>query len=197
MYSVCKHKGPIQWDAENQYTGTKFTYKGPIIWAYGDTMHVQKNNPIGTRGTCVYKGPTLWGSMHKQRTNSMSTQCTYRRPMLWNNACSYTYLCTCEGFMSCKKHHLYGKPRPACTERSCYKECFGSNAVREWYRSSVHKPTQKCTQLNGINPVHVTKCGVRVRHHHQTVCHVRECYTIVYRFMYATIQACAQVHKAV
>eukprot|EP00731_Ephydatia_muelleri_P034484 Em0062g7a len=29
MYSVCKHKGPIQLDTENQYTGTKFTYKGP------------------------------------------------------------------------------------------------------------------------------------------------------------------------
>ena len=55
MYSVCKHKGPIQWDTENQYTWTKFMYKGPIVWAYRDTMHVQKNNPIGTRGTCVYK----------------------------------------------------------------------------------------------------------------------------------------------
>ena len=51
--------------------------------------------------------------------------------------------------------------------------------TREWYRSSVHKPTQKCTQLNGIDPVHVTKCGVRVCHHHQTgvlcaTCTVRE-----------------------
>ena len=58
-------------------------YKGPIIWAYGDTMHVQKNNPIGTRGTCVYKGPTLRGSdaqiedqsyehtMHVQSSNPM------------------------------------------------------------------------------------------------------------------------------
>ena len=45
-----------------QYAGTKCTYKGPIIWAYGDTMHVHMNNPIGTRGTCVYKGPTLRGS---------------------------------------------------------------------------------------------------------------------------------------
>ena len=62
MYSVCKHNRPNQWDTEDQYTGTKCTYKGPIIWAYGDTMHVQKNNPIGTRGTCVYKGPTQQGS---------------------------------------------------------------------------------------------------------------------------------------
>ena len=71
----------------DQYTGTKCTYKGPIIWAYGDTMHVQKNNPIGTRGTCVYKGPTLRGSdaqiedqsyehmMHVQSSNPMG-RCT-------------------------------------------------------------------------------------------------------------------------
>ena len=108
MYSVCKHKGPIQWDTEDQYTGTKCTCKGPIIWAYGgDTMHVQKNNPIGTQGTCVYKGPTLLGSdaqiedqsyehtMHVQSSNPMGR---------------YTYVCTCESFMSGTKNHLYGKP---------------------------------------------------------------------------------------
>ena len=85
MYSVCQHKGPIQWNTEDQHTGTKCTYKGPIIWAYGVAMHVQKNNPIsiGTRGTCVYKGPTLRGSdaqiedqsyehtMHVQSSNPM------------------------------------------------------------------------------------------------------------------------------
>ena len=83
MYSVCMHKGPNQWDTEDQYTGTKCTYKGPIILAYGDTMHVQKNNPLGTRGTCVYKEPTLRGSdaqiedqsyehtMHVQSSNPM------------------------------------------------------------------------------------------------------------------------------
>ena len=41
--------------------------------------------------------------------------------------------------MSCRKNHL-------CTKRSCYKECFSNNAgekLREWYRSSAHKPTQK------------------------------------------------------
>ena len=76
--------------------------------------------------------------------------------------------------MSGTKNHLYGKP-------SLHKEeYFGNNAgekLREWYRSSVHKPTQKCTQLNGIDPVHVTKCGVKVCHHHQTglLCTVREC----------------------
>ena len=43
--------------------------------------------------------------------------------------------------------------------------------LREWYRSSVHNPTQKCTQLNGIDPVHVTKCGVKVCHHHYCVPH--------------------------
>ena len=138
----------------------------------------------------------------------MSTRCTYSRPILWDAACSYTYLCTCEISMSGTKNHLYGNL--ACTKRSCYKECFGNNAgeqLREWYRSSVHKPTQKCTQLNGIDPVHVTKCGVKVCHHHQTgllcatctvrVLCIRICHTMVYRFIYATIQVCAQVHKAV
>ena len=111
--------------------------------------------------------------------------------------------------MSGMKNHLYGKP--ACTKRSCYKECFGNNAgekLREWCRSSVHKPTQKCTQLNGIDPVHVTKCGVKVCHHHQTGLLCATCTVFVsvvhknmpydvYRFIYATIQVCAQVHEAV
>ena len=34
------------------------------------------------------------------------------------------------------------------------------------YRSSVHKPLQKCTQSNGRMYVHA--CGMRVCHHHQT-----------------------------
>ena len=29
-------------------------------------MHVQMNNPIGTRGTFVYKGSTLWESYEDQ-----------------------------------------------------------------------------------------------------------------------------------
>ena len=77
IYSVCKHKGPIQWDTEDQYTGTKCTYKGPIIWAYGVTMHVQKNNPIGTRGTCVrgsdaqIEDQSYEHTMHVQSSNPM------------------------------------------------------------------------------------------------------------------------------
>ena len=43
---------------QGQNLHTKDQSYGPM----GDTMHAQKNNPIGTRGTCVYKGPTLWGS---------------------------------------------------------------------------------------------------------------------------------------
>ena len=53
---------------------------------------------------------------------------------------------------------------------------------------SVHKPTQICTQLNGIDPVHVTKCGVRVSHHHQTAlvcatCTVRASMGVVHKNM--------------
>ena len=171
MYSVCKYKEPIQWDTEDQYNGTKSTYKGPIVWAYGDTMHVQKNNPIGTRGTCVYKGPTLWGSdaqiedqsykhmMHVQSSNPMGYYVHVRAAL-------------------CKVRRNIYMENPACTKRSCYKECFGNNAgekLRKWYRSSVHKPTEKCTQLNGIDHVHVTKCGVRVCHHHQTGLFIQWC----------------------
>ena len=69
QYSVCKHKGPIQWDTEDQYTGTKCTYKGPIngpiyrhvvvnILFY--SLHMDQNNGI----KCTYKGP-------------MGTQCMY------------------------------------------------------------------------------------------------------------------------
>ena len=120
MYSVCKHKGPNQWDSEDQYTGTKCTYKEPIIWAYGDTMHVQKNNPIGTRGTCVYKGPTLRGSdaqiedqsyehtIHVQSSNPMGCYVHVRA--------------------LCQVRRTIYMENPACTKRSCYKECFGNNA---------------------------------------------------------------------
>ena len=74
------------------------------------------------------------------------------------------------------------------------------------YRSSVHKPPQKCTQLNGRMHVHVH--GVRVCHHHQTgllcatstvfvsVVHKNRSYDGV-RFIYATMQVCAQMHKGV
>ena len=84
--------------------------------------------------------------------------------------------------------------------RSC-KECFGNNAggkLREWYRSSV---TQKCTQLNGIDHVHGTKCGVRVCHHHQTgllcaTCTVRECCAYEYVIQWCT-GLCTQQFKCV
>ena len=46
------------------------------------------------------------------------------------------------------------------------QQCRGK--TKRVCRSSVHKPTQKRTQLNGIDPVHVTKCGVKVCHHHHT-----------------------------
>ena len=74
------------------------------------------------------------------------------------------------------------------------------------YRSSVHKPPQKCTQLNGRMHVHVVwEC---MCHHHQTglLCAtstvfvsvvIRICHTMVYRFKYATMQVCAQMHKGV
>ena len=91
---------------------------------------------------------------------------------------------------------------PACTKRSCYKECFGNNAgekLREWYRSSVHKPTQKCTQLNGIDPVHVTKCGVRVCHHHQTGLLCTGLYTQQFKCVHKCMRLCepAWVHAHV
>ena len=90
MYSACKHKGPIQLDTENQYTGTKFTYKGPTVWAYGDTMHAQMNNPIGTRGTCVYKGPTLWEWYAQIEDQFYEHTMRVQSSILWDAACSYT-----------------------------------------------------------------------------------------------------------
>ena len=66
MYSVCKHKGPIQWDTEDQYTRTKCTCKGPIIYRHVVvsilcySLHMDQNNGI----QCTYKGP-------------MGTQCMY------------------------------------------------------------------------------------------------------------------------
>ena len=73
------------------------------------------------------------------------------------------------------------------------------------YRSSVHKPPQKCTQLNGIDPVHVTKCGVRVCHHHQTglLCATSTVFVSVvhknmsYDGVPVKMQVCAQMRKGV
>ena len=80
-----------------------------------------------------------------------------------------------------------------------------SSSSSEWYRSSVHKPTQKCTQLNGIDPVHVTKCGVRVYHHvppivlyvrevSTVLVHLRICHTMGYSLC---TQQCKCVHKCI
>ena len=98
------------------------------------------------------------------------------RPILWDAACSYTYLCTCDGFMSCRKNHLYGKPslhKEELLQGMLRQQC--REKLREWYRSSVHKPTQKCTQSNGIDPVHVTKCKS-----------VKEC-VIIIRLVYCVL----------
>ena len=78
--------------------------------------------------------------------------------------------------MSGTKNHLYGKQRGVIRNASATMQ----EKTKRVVRSSVHKPTQKCTQLNEIDPVHVTKCGVKVCHHHQTgllcaTCTVREC----------------------
>ena len=75
MYGVCKHKGPIQWDTEDQYAGEKCTYKGHIVWAYGDTMHVQKNNPRDTRylrgSDAQIEDQSYEHTMHVQSSNPM------------------------------------------------------------------------------------------------------------------------------
>ena len=149
-------------------------------------MQAQRTNPTGHRGSTyrdkIYVQRTnhmgLWGHnactkehsyrdtryLCVQRTNPMGIGCTNRGPILYVHVRAL-----------CQVRRTIYMGNPACTKRSCYKECFSNNAgekLREWYRSSVHKPTQKCTQLNGIDPVHVTKCGVKVCHHHQTVPHV-------------------------
>ena len=78
--------------------------------------------------------------------------------------------------MSGTKNHLYGKPslhKEELLYEMLRQQCRGK--TKRVVQSSVHKPTQKCTQLNGIDPVHGTKCGMRVCHHHQTwfiVCHM-------------------------
>ena len=58
------------------------------------------------------------------------------------------------------------------------RNALATMQVKKLRECSVHKPTQKCTQLNGIDPVH--ECGVKVCHHHQAAllcatCTVREC----------------------
>ena len=43
----------------------------------------------------------------------MNTRCMYSRPILWDAACSYTYLCTCESSMSGTKNHFIWETQPA------------------------------------------------------------------------------------
>ena len=60
-------------------------------------------------------------------------------------------LCTCGGSISCMKNHLYGKNQPVqrgIVIRNAIQATMPRIKLRE-YRSSVHKPPQKCTQLNG------------------------------------------------
>ena len=72
---------------------------------------------------------------------------------IWDAACSYTYLCTCEGFIHVGRTIYMGNS--ACTERNCtVYECVGVVISRIFH-------------------------------------------TMGYRFIYATIQVCAQVHEAV
>ena len=100
--------------------------------------------------------------------------------------------------MSCMRTIYMGNS--ACTE-VIRNASTGNNAeekVRE-YRSSVYK--KKTSKIHTVKwnriHVHVTMCGVSVCHHHQIVatCTVHEC--CAYRFMYSTMQVCAQVHKGV
>ena len=64
-------------------------------------MHVQMNNPIGTRGTFVYKGSTLWESYAQIEDQSYVHTMHVQSSILWDAACRHT----CEGFMSCRKNH--------------------------------------------------------------------------------------------
>ena len=108
-------------------------------------MHVQKNNPIRTRGTCVYKGPTLWRSYAQIEDQSYEHTMHIQSSILWtlHVATHVRVLCHVGG-----RTIYIRKPRPACTKKSCYKEYFGNNAgekLSEWYRSSLHKHSKMHT----------------------------------------------------
>ena len=82
MYSVCKHKGPINGtqriNIQGQNVHTKDQSYGPM-----GTQCMYKRTILATRGTYVCKGPTLWGldtqiedqsyehMMHVQSSNPM------------------------------------------------------------------------------------------------------------------------------
>ena len=96
------------------------------------------------------------------------------------------------------ENHLYGK----LSLHRGYTECFYRQQCRgkskRVQKLSIQKKPSKIhtVKWNRIH-VHVTMCGVSVCHHHQIVatCTVHEC--CAYRFMYSTMQVCAQVHKGV
>ena len=99
-------------------------YRGSI---YRDKMYVQRTNHMGLWGhnpctkeqsyrdmryLCVQRtNPMGIGCTNRGPIYPMSTRCTYSHPFLWDAACSYTYLCTCESSMSGTKNNLYGKQR--------------------------------------------------------------------------------------
>ena len=84
--SVCAHAYSGVCYASVQYM---CTCRGPD----GDTLYIQWSNPIGMQ--CMRKGLILWGHNVGTKDQSKGTQCMYREPILWDSACSYTYLCVC------------------------------------------------------------------------------------------------------
>ena len=79
-----------------------------------------------------------------QRTNPMGICCMYRRPILWDSACSYMYLCTVlsEGSMPSIKDQLY--VNSTCTKSSCQTEYLYRGYMQK-YRESLQWPVQTCT----------------------------------------------------
>ena len=127
-------------------------------------MHVQRNNPIGPDMMYLHlKGPTPWGSdAHIEDQSFRDTM-----HVQWANP---THTCTCV-HGRCRKNHLYGI-------LSLHREEFILGMLLQAtmpriklrkYRSSVHKRLSKMhtVKWNRMH-VHVTMCGVRVCHHHQT-----------------------------
>ena len=57
-------------------------------------VYVHLEDQIGTQSMC--KGSIYGNKMHVQRTNPMWHDVhMYREPILWDSACSYTYLSVC------------------------------------------------------------------------------------------------------
>ena len=119
---------------------------------YRDKMYIQRTNHMGlwactkeqsyrdTTYLCVQRtNPMGIGCTNRRPINPMSTRCTHSRPIHGTLHVAYAYVPLCHVGRT-----IY-TGNPACTKRSCYKECFGNNAgekLSEWYISSVHKPTQ-------------------------------------------------------